>query len=87
MSVEHPDTPEHPDGRITWSVYLATLAAFCLVGGGATLLLGPLAFGVALFLGAVTGFVVNLVRPRYDGAVGSWRTIYDFLLKQMPPPD
>jgi hypothetical protein len=28
---------------------------------------------------------VNLVRPRY--ATGRWRAFYDFLLRQLPPPD
>ena len=91
MPVDHPDPPEPPDRKINWSVYFLTGAAFCLVGGG----LAPFVhlpgrgtwFCVALFLGAVTGFVLNLVRPHYDKAVGRWRSFYDLLLRQVPPPD
>jgi hypothetical protein len=30
---------------------------------------------------------VNLVRPNYEKSAGRWRSFYDFLLKQLPPPD
>jgi hypothetical protein len=40
-----------------------------------------------LVSGAVMALVVNLVRPRYERTAGRWRSLYDFLLKQMSPPD
>jgi len=87
MSLERPDIPERPDRRISWSVFMAIGAVFALAGGAAAPFIGPLSFGLAICLAAVTGFVVNRVRPHYDIAVGRWRSLYDFLLKQMPPPD
>jgi hypothetical protein len=44
-------------------------------------------FWVAIVLGGAIALVVNLLRLRYEDAVGKWRSFYDFLLKQMPPPD
>ena len=87
MFSEQQNKPEHPDRKIRWAVYMAVLAAFALLGGFAAPLLGPLAFVVAISFGALTALLVNFVRPRYDGAVGGWKSLYDFLLKQMPPPD
>jgi len=93
MQVEPPDAPEPPDRRISWSIYVLVMAGFCLIGGGlAPLELFPALFGGAWFCimlvsGAVMALVVNLVRPRYEGTAGRWRSLYDFLLKQMSPPD
>jgi hypothetical protein len=89
MPSEPPDLPEPPDRGIKWSIYVLGLASFCLVGGGAAPFLHlpgrGTCFWIAVFLGAAIGFVVNLLRPLYDRAVGRWRTFYDFLLRQMPP--
>jgi hypothetical protein len=93
MSVKHPDTPEPPNSRISWSIYVLILACFCLIGGLLApfglfhFLSGRACFWVALGFGCVTALVVNLLRPRYDSATGRWRVIYDYLLKQLPPPD
>ena len=92
MPSEPSDSPEPPDRRINWSIYVLVGATTCLVTGGAAPALhlpgrGSLWFGLAVFLGAVIGFVVNRLRPRYDKTVGRWRSFYDFLLRQMPPPD
>jgi hypothetical protein len=91
MHTKNSDTQEQPDSRISWSIYLIAAGSLCLIG----LLLeswglfpdlphGGL-FWVALVVGGITGFIVNLVRPRY--ATGRWRAFYDFLLRQLPPPD
>ncbi len=93
MQVEHPDEPEPADRRISWSVYVLVMAGFCLIGGAlAPLEPFPVLSGGALFLlalvsGAAAALVINLVRPRYERAAGRWRTFYDFLLRQMSPPD
>ncbi len=91
MPDELPNVPEPPDRRISWSVYVLVGAPICLVGGGVAVWLrlpgGGRCFLVAVFLGAVAGFVLNHVRPPYGRAVGRWRSFYEFLLRQMPPPD
>ncbi len=93
MNDELPDKPEPPDRRINWSIWMLVTASFALLGGGlAPLRLWPSVpgkawFWVALALGAVTSVVVNLARPRYESSSGKWRSFYDFLLRQMPPPD
>jgi hypothetical protein len=93
MRADHPETPKQPDRQISWSIYLALSVSFCMIclalqpwelfpvvpGGGL--------YWIALGFGAVTGFVVNRVRPRYVSTAGRWRSFYDFLLKQLPPPD
>ncbi len=91
MKPEDQEAPEPPDSRINWTVYTLVLAAFCLLGG----MLAPLRvlpwlsgkawFGVAVLAGAVVALLVNVSRPRYE--TGRWRSFYDFLLRQMPPPD
>jgi uncharacterized membrane protein len=93
MHPEYSDAPESPDSRINWSIYTLALASFCLIGG----LLAPWGilpalsggwwFGIAVALGVAVAIVVNLARPRYEKTTGRWRAFYDFLLKQMPPPD
>jgi len=91
MHVEHPDTPEGPDPRISWSICVLVMAGFCLICGALApsglFLSGGAWFFIALVLGGATALIVNRVRPRYERTVGRWRSFYDFLLKQMPPPD
>ena len=93
MHVEHPDTPEPQNRRVGWSIYVLAMAVSCLICGGFApwglfpALSGGAWFWIAGVLGGATALVVNLVRPRYERAVGKWRSFYDFLLKQMPPPD
>ena len=90
---EHPDKPEPPDRRISWSIYLLVTSGFCVICAGLApmglffVLSGGAGFWIALLLGVATGLVVNLVRPRYERTAGRWRSFYDFLLKQLPPPD
>jgi len=59
---------------------LAPWGLFSAMSGGAW-------FWVAIALGGATTLLVNLLRPRYENSVGKWRSFYDFLLRQMPPPD
>ncbi len=69
------------------------MVAACLVcaafapWGLIPMLSGGAWFGAAIAFGGATALVVNLLRPRYENAVGKWRSFYDFLLRQMPPPD
>ncbi len=91
MPTEAPESPEPPDRRINWSIYILTLIVAGLVGGGVAPILHlpghAIWFLAAAFLGVAAGFVVNRLRPGYDQAAGWWKSFYDFLLKQMPPPD
>ena len=93
MSVESPDVPEPPNGRISWSIYALALATSFLICGTLApfkrfpFLSGGNWFWIALILGGVTALLVNFVRPRYESTVGRWRASYDFLLRQLPPPD
>jgi hypothetical protein len=85
--------PEPPNRRVGWSIYFHSLVFACLICG----LLAPFRlvpfvsgkswFFVAIGLGCVSAVVVNFLRPRYESATGRWRAFYDYLLKQLPPPD
>ena len=92
MGVAHLDTSESPNARISWSIYLLGLVLSCSICGmlapfGFFALLGGEWFLIAIVFGGATALVVNFVRPRYERATGRWRTFYNFLLKQLPPPD
>jgi hypothetical protein len=93
MSAKHPDAPEPPNDRISWSIYALALAVSGLLCGTLAsvgvlpFLAGGTWFWVALVCGGATALVANLVQPRYENTVGWWRVFYDFLLRQMPPPD
>ena len=90
MSADHPGPP---NSWISLSIYVLIIAVFCLIGGVLAqfrilpFLSGRGCFWVALSIGCVTALVVNFLRPRYERARGRWRAFYDFLLKQLPPPD
>jgi hypothetical protein len=93
MSAQLPDTPEPPNGRITWSIYALALAASALISGAFApfgllpFLSGGAWFWIALAFGAVLAVIVNCIRPRYESTTGRWRAFYDFLLRQLPPPE
>ena len=93
MDAKHPDLPEPPNRRVGWSIYMVSLAASCLVCVILApfqllpFLAGGMWFWVAIGFGCVLAVVVNLLRPRYETATGRWRAFYDYLLKQLPPPD
>ena len=93
MDAEDPGAPEPPDRRISWSIYLVATIPFCVVLAGLAVsrvlpvLSGGNGFWIALLLGGATGEVLNRVRPRYEKSARNWRAFYDFLLKQLPPPD
>lgn len=81
------------DKKISWSIYTLTVAVSCLVFGvlAPSSALPPLGgrewFGIALLIVAITGLVINFVRPRYENTAGPWKAFYDFLLRQLPRPD
>ena len=91
MRADNSETPEQPDRKISWSIYLALSVSFCAIcfvlqpWGLFPVLPGGGLYWLSLGFGAAAGFIVNLVRPRY--ATGRWRAFYDFLLRQLPPPD
>jgi hypothetical protein len=93
MSKRAPEESEPPDKRINWSIWVLVTAGFALVGGlAAPLRLWPAIpgkawFWIALVSGGAIGLVVNLARPNYESSTGKWRSFYDFLLRQMPPPN
>jgi hypothetical protein len=85
--------PEPLNSRVGWSFYFLSLVVACFICG----LLAPFRlvpfvsgknwFFVAIGFGCVLALVVNLFRPRYEATTGRWRAFYDFLLRQLPPPD
>ena len=93
MRTKHQDAPEPLNRRVGWSIYGAAMLASCLIcavlasWGFFPVLSGGTWFGIAVAVGGVIALVVNFLRPRYETAVGKWRSFYDFLLRQMPPPD
>ena len=93
MAAQLPEILESPNGRISWSIYALALAVSCMVCGALApfralpFLSGGTWLWVALAFGAVLAVIVNLVRPRYEITTGRWRAFYDFLLRQMPPPE
>jgi len=93
MSTKHSDVPEPPNRRIGWSIYMLSVFVSGLICGALALfrnfafLSGGMWFGVAIIFGCVIAIVVNLVRPRYESTSGWWRAFYDFLPRQLPPPD
>lgn len=93
MSLQHHDTPGSPEGPIGWSIYVLALATSGLICGGLApmellpALSGGAWFSAALVLSTTTALMVNFVRPRYGDQKGRWRAFYDFLLRQLPPPD
>ena len=93
MRVEQPDAPEPPDRRINFSIYLLVTVGYGVIllllvsWGLIPVLPGGRWFWIALLLGGATGLIVNRLRPRYEGTAGKWRSFYDFLLRQLPPPD
>ena len=93
MNFKHPNAPDHPDRRITWSIYMLVVGGFCLIFGGFApsgllpFLSGGAWFWISVVLGGAIALIVNLLRPRYERTHGRWRSFYDFLLNQMAPPD
>lgn len=85
--------PEPANSRIGWSIYFLSVVVACFICGLLVpfrlvpFVSGKSCFFVAIGLGCVFAVAVNLFRPRYESATGRWRAFYDFLLKQLPPPD
>jgi hypothetical protein len=85
---EHYDEP--PNKRISWSIYALSM---CITGllCGLTIVSFPVhkthAFWISFGIGSSVAPIVNLLRPKYENTGRFWKPIYEFLLKQMPPPD
>jgi hypothetical protein len=83
---------EPPNRRISWSItLLAMFPSFLVFGLLAPRLLlitsGLGIFLIAFIFGTIGGLVVNSLRPPYQSCSHRWRRFYDFLLRQLPPPD
>jgi predicted exporter len=84
---------ESPNRRISWSITLLSSFLSCLIFGlFASSRLLAITSGLGVFLiavisGVVLALVVNLLRPSYESCPQRWRAFYDFLLRQVPPPD
>ena len=94
MSAKRLDTSDPLDRQISWSIYMLAVVIFGLLGAGVATSdvlpiysVGDAWFWTALALGGATALVINRTRPKYEKAGGRWRSFYDFLLRQMRPPD
>ena len=93
MKVNYPNTMDAPDARIRWSLTVLTMACVCpafgvvAVLGVFPVLSGGGWFWIGLLFGGATASVLDRVRPPCETATGRWKSSYQFLLKQMPPPD
>lgn len=81
-----------PDRRINLSITLISSLLSCLILRlfASRLLAITSALGIfliAAIAGVVIALVVNLLRPPYESCSKRWRPFYDFLLRQLPPPD
>ena len=85
-------TQEKANSRLDWSVCYVCAPVIGIVGAIVvmhkysavsykTILLVVIGVGI---LGIV---LINWLRPRYENAEDRTRRIYDFLLRQFPPPD
>jgi len=93
MSDSQNDCSWRPYKKLNWSIFTLLCAAFGLLAGVLApmkihkLDLGKNWFWVALGAALITALIINLLRPKYKAAHGFWKPFYEFLLKQMPPPD
>ena len=92
MRAGHQETSKPSDRRLSWSISLVAalgfLVVFLLLDAWELLPALPIdGFWISLGFGGLAGLVVNLLRPRYAITSGRWRAFYDFMLRQLPPPD
>lgn len=91
MNDNHQQHGWPPDKRIIWALFTLITALLCFATGGIVPILfsglGAIPFWVALMLGVSISFVINCLRPNYSEAGRFWKSICEFLLKQMSPPD
>ena len=92
MRADDSETSKPSDRRLSWSICLVAALGFLVV----YLMLDAWeffpamaidGFWISLGFGGLTGLVVNLLRPRYASTSGRWRAFYNFMLRQLPPPD
>ncbi len=86
------DDAESPNRRISWSITILAMFPLCLTFGLLAPRLLPLTSTLGIFLitvisGLLAALVVNLLRRPYETCPHHWRVFYDFLLRQLPPPD
>lgn len=84
---------ETANSRLNWSVVFASAPVIGIVGAILVMHKPPIIASTRILLLTVVGagifviVVVNWLRPRYEYSAGRTRQIYDFLLRQFPPPD
>lgn len=84
---------ETANSRLNWSVVYASVPVIGVAGAVLVMHRPPIIASKAILLlaavgvGIVVSLSINLLRPRYERSDGRTRRIYDFLLRQFPPPD
>jgi hypothetical protein len=84
---------ETANSRLNWSVVYVSLPVIGITGAILVMHRPPIIASKAVLLLAVVGvgilvsLLINLLRPCYERSDGRTRRIYDFLLRQFPPPD
>jgi hypothetical protein len=90
--LSEPTSQEKANSRLNWSVVYVGAPVIGIVGAIVvahkhssisykTILLAVISVGI---LGIA---LINWLRPRYEHSAGRTRQLYDFLLRQFPPPD
>ena len=85
--------PEPPNKRVGWSIYFASVVVSSIFCGLLApfrvfpLISGRSWFFLAIGLGCALAITLNLLRPHYDRAGARWGAFYDYLLRQLTPPD
>jgi hypothetical protein len=84
---------ETANSRLNWSVVYVSVPVIAIAGTILVMHRPPSIASKAILLlavvgvGSVVSLSINLLRPRYERSDGRTRRIYDFLLRQFPPPD
>jgi hypothetical protein len=93
MNVSNSADQEAANSRLNWSVVYVCVPVIAIIGAvlvlhrpsfvasTRALLFAVVAIGIGVII------LVNWARPRYENSAGRTRRIYDFLLRQFPPPD
>ena|SRR5450631_788248 len=93
MVLSDSTSKEATNSRLNWSIVYLSTPIIGIVGAMLVMHKPPIIESKAILLLAVVGvgiivcMLVNWLRPRYELSVGRTRRVYDFLLRQFPPPD